>query len=532
MPTPESSRPGAARLRGRAALGRLAVVLLVSVAAAASWLGASRGLAQQDGSRVPRHASAALENAARHIMSLSAKTDGVVLAAQGTQEGHWRFVNKAGEMFTVGTPDEMRRVISVLYPEAKANARVSLYMTEDTVFRHGPALKSLPASAGLNVVVGGASYRLLRRSDPAGERLLAEVRSNLAVEMRDQKLFGEVLWQLARPLNQARVRVLALEPGGPRALAASPRIDPAAKRALIDAIDPVSLAPAMGSVPGQMLLVVGRVERDLLYVRPSSGPEHTLLLNDLFKAAGDADVNLIVLQTASTPRQPSGPNGLWPSAQDGEKALQRAQLADLLNGLAARRIAVVASAADRRTVLATLASDLPGAARPPGDRLSGIVADITARAVVIGVQANLLSAEHQRELDQRFLPRIPAALQVGYLVLVVLGLIGMPVARTWWARFWPPEVAAEYAGRSGYWAACAVRGLAFLVLFLPVTAAAAAPYNLARQIGEAVQVLVRGWRRLGGRGAKREAGAPPPLPRKGGRDALDPTRMRERAPNR
>ena len=72
---------------------------------------------------------------------------------KATQEGHWRFVNRAGEMFTVGTPDEMKRVVSVLYPEAKAGARLSLYMTEDTIFRDRAALKTLPANAELFVVV-------------------------------------------------------------------------------------------------------------------------------------------------------------------------------------------------------------------------------------------------------------------------------------------------------------------------------------------------------------------------------------------
>jgi len=516
------------------------VVLLLS-AAAAGWFGISSAMSQQDVSGVPQRASPELENAARHMVSLRGRTDGVLLAAQGTQEGHWRFVNKAREMYTVGNPDEMKRVISVLYPDARASARVSLFLTDDTIFRHRAALKSLPASAELNMVVGERSYRLLRRSDPAGERFFAEVRSNLAVEIGRERLFEEALWQLARPLGKARVRVLALEPGGPSFLAALPRTDPDAKRALVDVIDPASLARAMDSVPGQVLLIVARVESDLLYVKPSSGPERSLSLNELFKAAADAEVNLIVLQTASTPRQPAGRNSLWRSAQaqDSDAALQRVQLADLLNGLAGpnRRMAVVALTAGRRTVLeVTPAGDLPGAlpARQVGDPLSAIVADITHRAFVTGVHANLLSAEHQRELDQRFLPRIPAALQVGYLVLVVLGLLGMPVAQTWWLRVWPPEVAAEYAGRRGYWAARAVRGLVFVVLFLPMTALVAAPYNLARQIGEAARAPVRGWRWLSGRGPHPSGDAVPPVPRQARRDlpALDRAGTRGRAPGR
>lgn len=521
MPTPDSSRSNSACLRGQPAIGArtFAIGLLASAVAAAGLLGPSVGLAQQDGGRIPRHASAALEQAARHMMSLPGRTDGVALAVQGTQEGHWRFVNRAGEMFTVGTSDEMKRVVAVLYPEAKANTRIFLYLTEDTVFRHRAALQSLPGIAELNMVVGGGSFRLQRRGE--GERLFAEVRPNVGVETSDERLFAEAAWQLARPLGRARARVLALEPGGPRTLAASPRIDPAAKGALIDAIDPARLPAAMAAVAGQVLLIVGRLDGDALYVRPSSGPEHGLLVNDLFKAAAAADVNLILLQTAATPRQPSGRNWLW----DPESALQPAQVADLLGGIAGRNrhAAVVATAAGGRRVLdVTLGGVLPGAlpARPISDRLSAIVADVSGRVTVTGVLMELLPAERQRELDQRVLPGISATAQIGYLALVVLGLLGMPVARNWWARIWPPEAESEYAGRSGYWAACVVRGLVFLAVFMPVTAVATGPYSLARQIGDAVRRPGRGWRWRGG-----DAEALDLRNRK--RAALDETRMRK-----
>jgi hypothetical protein len=159
---------------------------------------------------------------------------------------------------------------------------------------------------------------------------------------------------------------------------------------------------------------------------------------------------------------------------------------------------MAASGAGGRTVLEMAAStDLPGPlpARSAADRLSGLVGEVTARAVfVTGARASLLGAERQRELDRRLLAGIPAALQMGYIAAAVFGLLGMPVARAWWSLIWPPEAASEYAGRSGYWAACAVRGLAFLLLFVPMVAAAAAPYNLARQIWEGVRAPGHTWR--------------------------------------
>src|SRR5258706_570869 len=94
----------------------------------------------------------------------------------------------------------------------------------------------------------------------AAEGLFAEVRSSLVVELAERKSFEEAVWQLARPLNKANVRVLALEPGGPPRLASAPRVDPATKRALVDTIDPASLSAALGAVRGQTVLITGRVD--------------------------------------------------------------------------------------------------------------------------------------------------------------------------------------------------------------------------------------------------------------------------------
>ena len=531
----------------------LAALLLLPVAVVAGWFDRLAVTVEKASGRAAPPAKGALENAVRHIRSLPAKTEGLVLAAQGTQEGHWRFVNKSGEMLTVGTPDEMKRVISVLYPEAKGGTRLALYMTQDTVLRDRATLKALPAGTDLNVVVGGESYRLVRRTEGTTERLFAEIRSNLVIELGDRRLFEEAFWQLARPLKAASVRVLALEPGGPSTLSASPRIDPATRRALVDVIDPMSLVPAMGSVSGQTLLIVGRIDRDLLYVKPSSGPERSLLTKDLFRAADDADVNLIVLHASTTPRQPGGRNWLWQRVEVKglEEALQHARLADFLNALGApnRRLAVVALPVGRRTVLdLTPAGELPGgqATRPVSELFYNIVSDITGKVATAAVQANLRSVERQQELDKRLMAGVSSDLQIAYLVLAVLGLFGVPVSRAWWSRIWPPEVPTEYAGPTGYWAARAVRALAFWVVFLPLTAVAATPHNLATQIWEAVTGPARFWRRLTGRQAP--AGPLPPrlpgtvlpegtsltTPSNSSRDwpVLEPPGLRQRYPNR
>jgi len=489
-----------------ASLVLLVALLLVPTAAQANWLSKVVGAGEQAGSRAARHGAGAIEGVAAHVKALPAKADGAVLGGQATQEGHWRFVNKAGETFTAGTPDELKRATSVLLPDAKADVKLTLYVTEDTIFLYRSGLKDLPKGTELYVVVGTESYRVARRGEGAAERLFAEVRPKLVVEMSDRKAFEEAIWQLARPLNKANVRMLALEPGGPPTLASYPRIDPTSKRALVDTIDPASLPAALGSVRGQTVLVTGRVDGRLLYVQPSSGPEKSLLLPDLFKAAEQADVNLVVLHAATTPRQPGGRNWLWQKVEVKglEQALQHARVADFYNTLGGpnARLLVSAKAEGRRTsLLVRPASEFAGPVPTGGvgDLFSGLVSDLTGRVVAAGVQADVRSAERQQELDQRIIPGIPADFQLGYLALIVLGLFGIPVSRAWWRRLWPPEAAGDYAGRGGYWAARIVRAVVFLALFLPLTAPVSAPYAVVRQLWGAATAPVRWWRWLTGR---------------------------------
>ncbi len=474
-------------------------LLLLSAPAEADWLARLVGTAREISLPGPRRSSSALDAVAAHIKTLTAKADGAVLAAQATAEGHWRFVNGLGETITAGTPEEMKRVGSLLLPNAKPEPRLSLHLTADSVFARRAALKDLPRGSELYVFAGEESYRLLRRSEAAGERLFAEIRSNLVVELTEETQFAETVWQLARPLNKAGIRILALEPGAAPRLASSPRLDPASKAALIDSIDPLSLPAALGTLRGQTVLVTGRIDGQLLYFKPGSGPDRSLTVSDLFRAAEAADVNVIVLHATSTPRQPGGRNWLWQKVevQGLEEALKRARVADFYNALAPAggRFTVSAKPAGAQRTSLEIApiGELPKApgSRPIGDLWTDAVAGVTGRVITAGVEANIRSAALQQDVDWRLLSSVPAKVQIGYLALLVIGLLGTPLARLWWANLWPQETAADYAGPAGYWAARAVRNALFVAVFLPLTAPLSAPLNLGRQIWEALRVPIR-----------------------------------------
>ena len=89
-------------------VGLMIALLLAPAAAHANWLSKVMGAAEQAGARTGRLGLGALDNAAAHVKGLPAMADRSALAAQATQEGHWRFVNRAGETLTAGTPEEMK----------------------------------------------------------------------------------------------------------------------------------------------------------------------------------------------------------------------------------------------------------------------------------------------------------------------------------------------------------------------------------------------------------------------------------------
>ena len=209
----------------------------------------------------------------------------------------------------------------------------------------------------------------------------------------------------------------------------------------------------MGSVRGQTLLITGRVDASFSTSSPRAGPSAACSSRTCSRRPSDADVNLIVLQATSTPRQPGGRNWLWQKVevQGLEEALQRARLADFLNALGGPSAASPSwpLPVGERTILDLRPiADLPGAVSSgrSATSLPTSSPDLAGRVVATTVLANVRSAARQQELDQRMLPGISTDVQLAYLVLLVLGLLGVPVSRIWWQRLWPPEQAAEYAG--------------------------------------------------------------------------------------
>lgn len=461
------------------AAGLMALIVMAALVgpSSAGWLSRIAREAAEGGgdvaSKVGKTGVGALDNAAAHIAALPKLSGGTALAAHVTPEGHWKFANREGQVFTAATPEELSRVGMALAPEAAPGGKLAYYLSEETVFTQRAALKDLPKEAELHVVVGDDAYKLRIAADDA---LAAEFRLNVTVSLADRALFEETVYRLMRPLNRSNIRTLALETGGPARLSSAPRFDPATKAALVDQVDPAALPQALSGLRGQTALISGRIEGNVLTFRPTSGPEQTLDLARLVKAAEDADVNLVLLATGNA-RQPGGRNWLWQTiAVSGlDDAMKRATFADFLSALGGSGSELTIKAQQSsygRVVFSALPT--PSVSAPLTDTLGGWIGwddwlgEITGHVAMKSVEIYARDETHERELNARLVPGVPSAIQYAYLGSLVAGLLAFQVTFPWWRRLWPPEQRPDYAGWIGYAAARVARLAALVLVFLPI----------------------------------------------------------------
>ena len=429
----------------------------------------------------------------------------LAFAVHATPEGHWKFTNRDGAVFTAATPDEMGRVSKALAPDVPEGRALSLYLSDDTVFLKPDLISELPAGARLNMVFGRQSFPLVRKSAGVAFNLRARVRPNVLVRIGERASFKEAVWQLGRGMTHAKTRVLSMRSGGAASLSPKPRLDKATGLPLADEIDPSRLSEALLSIGRQTALVTGRIEGDLLHVLPASGGAQTLSLKALREAASNADINLIVLHSAK-PLQPGGQNWLWQTIEvDGlSKALKKETYGDFLDALASGRGHFLVSAnaqGDGRVLFEaipeTSGRDLVGSV---GAWVGDAVSEVAGHVVTEGVSAFMTSEDRQRELDERILPGIPSDFQFYYIGALVMGVLGFSVASSWWAAVWPREDRGEYRGSFGFGAARTVRWLAFYLVFLPIVGPFALLAKLSLQLINLLLMPVRLVQRLLGDG--------------------------------
>ena len=447
----------------------IVVVLLAAGPAAANWLSTLGEIAATSGKagRVVSEMSAGLEGAARIIDKLPALAKKTAVAAEALPDGAWRFRNSAGDVITATGTDGVKGALKGL---AVDGDNLALYLNEEAAFTGAGALDGLPETAKLHVVVDDTPFPLLRQGKGEAARLYAVLDSNVIVALTDQKLFGEAVWQLKRPLGKSGIRVASLDTTGPAFLpAAGARTAEGLPQA--EVLNAANIATGLASMRGQTLIVTGSAEGDVLKFTGITGESGSVAIPDLMHAAEQQDVNLLLLD-GGTPKQPGGTTWLLQTRGIAhiDKAMAEASLGDFIAALGKGqgRMEIETdwgqsghlrlSAAPARAQAPVASGEIKAAG--VGERVTDFAAELArqlAGQVVPGsATASLNSRDTQWDLDSRLIPGIPAGLQIWYAVSWIFGLLGFSQARWWWrlitrtranALSWPWRGLYE----AGYW---------------------------------------------------------------------------------
>lgn len=409
----------------------------------------------------------AVGKAAAHLKSLGVARRGA-LAAHATPEGHWQFVNREGQVYTAGTADEMGRVMATLAPDA-GHSKMTLYVSEDSVFQNRSALSQLPADAELHVVTDSGAFAIARAADDAALRV--SLRPHLTMTLGDRALFDEAVYYLKRPLNRANVRTVAFEDGGKKYMPSAAQVDPESRLPLADVIDPEHVAGAFASVRGQTVIVTGSVQNGKLVITPTKGAQVTRDIDELAAAARANDVNLIVLDTDAT-RQPGSLNWLWQRVEVGglADASKAATHGDFLDALGARRGGFALTAVDdgvSRVHFTVRPQDSAGLAEEASSYIGDAVRHVGGEIVTKAAEIYVRDESTEKELDARIVPGIPSDIQFAYLVSLVAGIFAWSTVRDWWHRLWPARGIDASAGWLTRSLVRVPRALIYLLGFLP-----------------------------------------------------------------
>ena len=447
----------------------------------------------------------AIGRAVEHIHGIPGSPKGA-LAAHATPEGHWQFANREGQTFTAGTPDEFKHVMSALAPGAAAagESKLSLFLSEDSLFENRKFLDQLPKDADLHIVTDGGAYPVARNGDIKAGSYHAKVSPNISMELSNRALFDETVSHLARPLNKANIRTLALEPGAPKALSSAPRIDQATKTALVDQVDPARLVDSLRNIRGQTALVAGRVENGKLFFQPSKGAELSHDLAELKAAAAESDVNLVILHTDAA-RQPGGRNWLWQKVSVGglDEALSKTTFGDFLEAMGARRggftLTPEIEGSGRIHIFAAAQSGAGSVTSHGSDLLGELVSHVTGEAISHGAEMSVRDKSSQSEIDAQLIPGIPSYVQIPYFINIVLGLIAHTTTGPWFQKLWPRVSRREGQGGLGYFAKGLPRSLVYLLIFLPLAGFPALMWQMLLNLWQTVTAPFRWLKRIFGR---------------------------------
>ncbi|MCP4932872.1 MAG: hypothetical protein GY927_01400 [bacterium] len=358
------------------------------------------------------------------------------------------------------------------------------FVSQNDLFRSSKSTSLLAKIDGLHVITGSkTSLPVSRILDQKGaDTWGVEIRKGMIAASHNAHDLSEALFRMNHTFNPADVHVVSFSKKAPDFpdpinFAASGRVpDPTL-------IDPTRLDRAFKVLRGKKLIVTGKVEGGVLFVKTRGGTVKRLPLDDLRTKAREANIDLIILGGKST-AQP-GKKSFF-GRQDGKKlsaAFATERYGDFLVALGGKKKLMVMQldAVDESHVVWRSMPDSAKASKGLLKRMEKEpVASSLARALVnpvgkaapkededeLSIELNAKSKGWQTELEHRIIPGIPFGLQLLYIVNLIAGLLAWTTSSWLWEKIWRSKGRSEFSSKWSWFGYRLVRNLTMILTLM------------------------------------------------------------------
>ncbi len=423
--------------------------------------------------------------------------DGTIrrIAAGTDESGHLRIATANGGEWTVATPGELTAALRKAGDKADGlrtggSARTTAIFVPDTdLYRHRHLFANLPAEIDLRLIHRDKRhYRVTSTAEAGRVRWRVQVHKNVQLTFPQPEILDEMLFRLERTINRSSIRLLRLEPGHRAQVPSVPRTFgqglPDA-----DAVDPGRLTTQLHSIRGQTAIITGRIEGGVLVADAGKAGVSRTPIAVLRKAAANADVNLIVLDTQS-PVQ-AGVRGLFGSRARFPalaEAFQRGTFGDFLDALTTPDAPLLLTAqreGERHIAISSVRRNVA----PPAETS---LAPEVARMVVHGAHITARDREEAEEHDMRIMVWLPSWIGFALLGNAVLGIMAWGTAWSlWWSKIWKQRSRDRHRNALTWLGERITRIVVFFVLFLPIAGGPALLYDFIMILIAMIRVLMR-----------------------------------------
>lgn len=386
-----------------------------------------------------------------HLPALSHLPDEVGVSRVGLEvdsAGSLTLLAEGGQKWPFNQGDDIAQIISDIkktdnLSSGKKTKELKFYLSSTELFNSldNPLLKKID---NLNLTHGGKVYSLRSSTNKLDTGWQIQARENLYVNIKSYDDLKKSLFRVNQSINLANMRLVSFSTetdGFPS------KIQVASKAELPDVtmIHPDYLENSLNILKYQSLVITGKKVGGFLKVKGPKGKESTINLKKLQDEAAKNDVNLLIIESASS-AQPGTKSLPW-NKSIKQKQLQQAfsseTYGDFLNAFTSNQkpISLIAGETDNNfvsfQVLPNKAAVTSGKNTKIDEGVSGI--EIATHITLHAARIFSRSESFEEELDRRIISDVPSWIHITFLLNIMFGIFVNTFSFSLWRRLWQRE---------------------------------------------------------------------------------------------